>query len=241
MHGWLSNERPIVHVLTDGSGSGGESRIASTTALLDAAGATRGTIYGRLSDRAIYTAMLGGDHAQFVAIAEELAADMVERNVELVAGDAVEGFNPSHDVCRYIINAAVRLASAAGGRRIECYAFPLDGAPQACPDPAREGAIWLQLDDAALARKLSAASEYRELKAEVEAVIARFGTEAFRTECLWPVDSSDPYGWDPARVPFYESYGAERVASGAYTDVVTFSGHVQPLADALWCRGGGAR
>jgi hypothetical protein len=240
VHGWVTRERPIVHVLTDGSGSSGASRIASTTALLAASGAQPGSIYGRLSDRAIYAAILAGDHTQFVALAEELAADIVERGVEMVAGDAVEGFNPSHDICRYVINAAVRLASAARGRCIECYAFPLDGAPQACPEASRDGAISLHLDDIMLARKLGAAYAYEELRAEVEGVIARFGTEPFRTECLWRVDLADPYGWDPARVPFYESYGAQRVASGAYADVVTFNEHVRPLADVLWCRGGGA-
>jgi hypothetical protein len=123
-----------VHVLTDGSGSDRKPRIGSTTALLDGVGASRGSIYGRLSDREIYAAILAGDHARFIALAEELAAAFMRDNVDLVAGDAVEGFNPSHDVCRYVINTAVRLASAASGRPIGCYAFPLDGAPDLDPD-----------------------------------------------------------------------------------------------------------
>ena len=72
--------------------------------------------------------MLAGDHARFIALAEELAAALVRDDAVLVAGDAVEGFNPSHDLCRYVINAAVRLASSAG-RSIDSYAFALDGAP----------------------------------------------------------------------------------------------------------------
>jgi hypothetical protein len=87
-----------------------------------------------------------------------------------------------------------------------------------------------------LDRKLRAAYAYPELRSEVESALQRFGTEPFRTECLWPVDLSDPYGWDPERIPFYESYGAQRVASGAYEHVVTFRKHLRPLADALWCR-----
>jgi hypothetical protein len=94
----------------------------------------------------------------------------------------------------------------------------------------------VRLDEAALARKLQAAHAYAELKGEVERALTRYGTEPFRTEHLWPVDLDDPYGgWDPERTPFYESYGAERVASGAYDRVVTFREHVRPLADALWC------
>jgi hypothetical protein len=232
--GWMTGARPVVHVLTDGSGSDGEPRIDSTTALLEGVGAVRGSIYGRMSDREIYRAILAGDHSRFLTLADELAAALVAANVTMIAGDAVEGFNPSHDVCRYVINAAVRLASAAG-RAIACYAFPLDGAPDPDAEDARHSALRVQLDDALLERKLQAARDYTELRSEVESALERFGKEPFRTECLLPVDLTDPYGWDPERIPYYESYGAQRVAKGAYEHVVTFREHVRPLADALWC------
>ena len=233
VYGWMSGARPVVHVLTDGSGSDGQARIDSTTALLDSVGAVRGSIYGRMSDRGIYSAILSGDHARFIALVEELAAALIRDEVDMVVGDAVEGFNPSHDVCRYVINAAVRMARAAG-RAIDCYAFPLEAAPDFCPEPVRERSLRLRLDDAILERKLDAAHAYPELRSEVEHALRHFGSEPFRTECLWPVDLMDPYGWDPDCIPYYESYGARRVATGAYTHVVTFRQHVRPLADALW-------
>lgn len=234
VYGWMMDARPSVHVLTDGSGSDGEPRIGSTTALLESVGATRGSIYGRMSDREIYRTILAGEHARFIALAEELAAVLVRNKTTVIAGDAVEGFNPSHDVCRYIINAAVRIASSAG-RNIACYAFLLDGAPDACSEMLRDRALRVQLDDRMLDRKLQAAHAYSELRSEVESALQRFGKEPFRSECLCPVDLTDPYGWDPERIPYYESYGAQRVAKGAYEHVVTFREHVQPLADALWC------
>jgi hypothetical protein len=234
VYGWLTQTRPVVHVLTDGSGSDGQSRIASTSSLLEHAGARRGGIYGRMTDREVYASILAGDHGRFLALAEDLAASLVRENADLVAGDAVEGFNPSHDVCRYIINAGARIASQMSGRAIPCYAFPLESAPNACPDGLRGRALRLDLDDETLERKLQAAHAYAELKSEVERTLGQYGKEPFRTEYLWPVDLEDPYGWDPARIPFYESYGAERVASGAYTHVVKFREHVQPLADALF-------
>jgi hypothetical protein len=226
--------RPVVHVLTDGSGSHGSSRTASTTTVLDDIGAIRGSIFGRMSDREVYTAILAGDHARFLALAEELAGAFARDRVEIVAGDAVEGFNPSHDVCRYIINAAVRMA-AGFGRSIRCYAFPLDRAPEASPDKVHGPAVRVQLDDGMLERKLRAAHGYPELRSEVQSALQRFGTQPFRTECLWPVDLADPYGLDPHCIPYYESYGAQRVAEGAYEHVVRFREHVKPLADALWC------
>lgn len=230
----MTRTRPVVHVLTDGSGSDGESRIGSTSTLLANAGASRGAIYGRMSDREVYAAILAGDHARFIALAEELGASLAREEADLVAGDAVEGFNPSHDVCRYIINAGVRIAAQMCGRTIPCYAFPLESAPNACPEPLRSRALRVDLDDEMLERKLQAAHRYAELRPEVERTLAQYGVEPFRTEYLWPVDLDDPYGWDPARIPFYESYGAERVASGVYKHVVRFRDHVQPLADALF-------
>lgn len=232
--GWLERARPLVFVLTDGSGSRGEARIGSTSAILDQVSARAGPIYGRMSDRAIYAAMLAHDAGCFAALADELAEALLAEGADGVVGDAVEGFNPSHDVCRLLVNAAVRIAARRSGRPIAAFDFPLEAAPDSCPADRRAGAIRLQLDDAALDRKLAAARAYPELQGEVERALRRFGPALFRTECLCPADDTDRYGWDPARVPYYETYGEERVASGAYDSVLRFRAHMQPIADALW-------
>lgn len=233
VYGWMTEVRPVVHVLTDGSGSDGQSRLESTTAVLNEVGAIRGSIYGRMSDREIYARMLRGDHTAFITLAEDLAAAFLRDNTTVVVGDAIEGFNPSHDVCRYVINAAVRLATAPG-RTVASYAFALDGAPDAGPDRHPGEIRRLRLDDHLLERKLHAAHTYAELRSEVDSALERFGEEPFRSECLWGVDVEDAYGWETSRVPFYEVHGARRVANGTYEHVLTFQDHVKPLADALW-------
>src|SRR5258706_14950239 len=73
VHRWLERTRPVVFVLTDGSGNHGVSRLDSTTALLGQAGATAGPIYCRLSDREQYRAMLGVDLGLLSALADEPA------------------------------------------------------------------------------------------------------------------------------------------------------------------------
>jgi hypothetical protein len=234
VYGWLERERPLVFVLTDGSGSGGEARLDSTTALLAQTGARAGAVYGVMSDREVYSAILSRDCCRFTTLASELAEALAAHGADCVAGDAVEGYNPSHDVCRLVINAALRLAGAARGGSIPAYDFPLVGAPQQCPEALRDGAVWLQLDDAALERKLAAARSYRELAGEVEAALERYGVAPFRTECLRPVDLDGRYGWDPERVPYYETFGERRVAEGVYDRVLRFREHVAPIADALW-------
>jgi hypothetical protein len=232
-YGWMEAAAPLVCVLTDGSGSGGEARLESTTRVLAGTGARPGSIYGRMSDRDVYSAILDRDFACFTELADQLAEELAAYDADCVVGDAVEGYNPSHDVCRLVINAAVRML----GREVPTYDFLLVGAPDRCPDALRDRAVFVELDDAALARKLAAARSYEELAGEVEAALARFGEAPFRTECLRPVDLSQRYGWDPAEVPYYETYGEKRMAEGVYDRVLRFHEHVQPLADALWEHG----
>jgi hypothetical protein len=230
VHRWLELTRPVVFVLTDGSGNHGVSRLASTTALLDRAGATAGSIYGRLSDRELYRAILGGDLGLFTALADELARGLAD--VDVVAGDAVEGYNPGHDVCRLLLNAAV-LRLEAEGRRIANYDFPLVGAPDdRLPDGLGDG-LRLDLDDDALHRKLEAARTYPELAGEVDAALAAHGSDRFRIECLRPVRYG--LGIAPlfAHPPFYETHGEKRVGLGLYEQVIRFQAHLAPLAARL--------
>lgn len=232
--GWLERARPAVCVLTDGSGSGGEARLDSTTGVLRRTGAAPGPVYGPLTDRGIYAAMLGGDVDLFRRLADDLAEVLVARGADCVAGDAVEGYNPSHDVCRLVIDAAVRMAGRARGAAIPSYDFLLVGAPGQCPEAQRASAFLLRLDDDALARKLDAADGYPELAGEVRAALDRFGAEPFRTECLRPVDPAARDDGSLGEPPYYERYGEERVAAGLYRHVLRYREHVLPISDALW-------
>jgi hypothetical protein len=58
VYGWTARERPLVCVLTDGSGYAAGSRLGGTTALLTALGAAPGPIYGRFTDRELYDLLL---------------------------------------------------------------------------------------------------------------------------------------------------------------------------------------
>jgi AcrR family transcriptional regulator len=254
VHGWLEAARPIIFLITDGSGRSGKSRLASTTKIIAAAGARSGSVYGRFPDSAIYKALLEHEFALFVRSAEELAEALVREQIDYVAGDAVEGYNPVHDACRLVINAAVGLANAAGGR-IKNFDFALIGRQDACPAGLREEAIWLWLDDEAFGRKLTAMRAYPELADEVNAgldgqrlktlgiygdlfkdlepVLKGLGAEAFRIECLRPAGraGNDPDFSDA--VPFYERYAEKLVAQGRYNSVIRYRDHLRPLADAL--------
>src|SRR6266699_30347 len=81
VHAWVELAQPLAFVLTDGSGHTGQSRLASTSRLVD-------------------------------------------ERIDYVVGDAFEGHNPGHDLCRVIIDAAAELAGRAG-QRVACLDFPL--------------------------------------------------------------------------------------------------------------------
>ena len=232
VHGWLEAMAPAVWILTDGSGHTGRSRLDSTTRVLESAGAAQGPVYGSMSDADLYNTVLGFNHRPFLDLVDKLAAAILNEQVDTIAGDAEEGYNPGHDTCRLIINAAVKLAQQKSSKAIRNYDFTLVGPPDQCPEDQREYSLWLNLDDEAFARKLSAARNYPELQTEVETALN--GAGRFRVECLRPVNSHalaiSSLASEP---PYYELYGEKQVKSGYYKQVLRYSEHMLPLTRAL--------
>jgi hypothetical protein len=234
VHNWLETARPLVFVLTDGSGRTAQSRLASTSKILAQTGATASPIYGRFTDASIYAAILGGQHHALLSLVDELVDALIASQIDYVAGDALEGYNPSHDLCRYLIGAAVELAGRRSRREITNYDFLLTGRPDECPVEHRHYAIKLSLDAAALERKLAAAHGYPELLHELNEAVRQFGVNPFSTEWLRPVDNRA--GLQPAEneFPFYETYGEKQKAAGHYQHVIRLREHLLPLARAMW-------
>jgi hypothetical protein len=232
VHGWLEVTRPIVFVFTDGSGRSNQSRLASTTKVLNQTGAKYGSIYGRLTDAAGYAAILNHEFDLFVGLARELCGALVAERIDYVAGDALEGYNPMHDVCRLVINAAVTVARRARGHHVSNFEFSLMGQPAACHEPHHAEGICRRLDDAAFARKMLAAKGYTELAGEVNAALERTSNYALRVECLRPVGPG-PGDNRCDKPPFYESYGEKQVEAGYYHRILRHDEHIAPLAEAL--------
>jgi hypothetical protein len=235
LHHWLEVAKPSVFVLTDGSGRTGRSRLASTSAVLRRAGAQAAGIFGRFTDAEVYNALRRMDVTAVAQLMCELANDLSTRLVDYTVGDALEGFNPAHDVCRFLINGAVGLTRRSTGRDVSNFDFLLDGKPDECPPPLRESAVDIHLDREALQRKLSAAEEYEELRAEVRWALDRFGTPAFCTELLRPVaDLRQGLDTMPEEPPYYESFGEQQVRAGYYDAVIRYRENVRPLMHAVW-------
>ena len=254
VHGWLEQALPLVCVLTDGAGRTQHSRLDSTTRVLRAAGATPGPAYGEMSDAELYAAVLDHEHARFTRVVDKVASMLIREEIECVAGDAEEGYNPAHDICRLIINAAVGLVNRTSRTQIANYDFTLVAPPGRCPEALRADSIWFNLGEDAFARKLSAARNYPELRAEVEAALSGAGSAGlreysdfaersdfsgagasdFHIECLRPVAAGGESAprFDGRR-PFYEDFGERRVAAGHYARVLRYREHMLPLEATL--------
>ena len=230
VHGWLEQHRPVVLVLTDGSGSTGAGRMAATERVLEQAGARRGVWFGRFSDAAIYEALLEQRLRFFADLARDLADVLVEMGCRLAVGDAAEGYNSGHDVWRLIIDAAVALARPRLALPLENRAFAVAYASLALRESVRGEAIHrIILDDAALRRKLQAALDYTELRDDVVTLLQRHGAESFREETL--VDADAVQLADHA--PFYERQGEWQVNAGRYRQVIRYRDHLLPVREAL--------
>jgi len=235
VQGWLEREKPAVCYLTDGSGADGVSRLPRSLELIAHAGASFNDSFGTATDRDVYQALLQSDFAFFEERANRLTAIVADNGYTLVAGDAAEGYNPSHDVARMLINAA----AARSGNGPLNVAFPLVGDPQQPPPGCGPASSIVELDGRALQEKIDRGRAYALdsggiLVSEVDEAIERFGLDAFRVERLFSVNRApESFAAFEHEKPFYESYGEKQVAQGKYDYVIRWNEHVRPVAERL--------
>ncbi len=231
VHHWLELARPRVAVLTDGSGGSGVARLDATARVIEAAGATPSRIFGGLRDREAYEILLDRRHDELLALAETLTAEAESCEATILVGDAAEGFNPVHDLCRALIDAVAQRISRRRRSPVTNLEFALEAPPESGAD--RPGTIRFELDAGALERKLAAARSYGQLRSEVEQALSAHGDRAFALECLSPVDADRDWSLRVPQPPAFESWGERRVREGVYDRVLRFEEHFLPAARLL--------
>ncbi len=219
---WVTLHRPVVFILTDGSGGQGEARIGYSKKILLRAGATLGDWCGAFADREVYDLILQNQ-------VERLAAELQLQPGRLVVGDLAEGYNTAHDLCRAMINAAVDLAAQDRAAVSRNLAFPLMGDPGKAWEGRLPAAGAIHLDETRLEAKLEAARGCGALRNEVEAALKATGKESFATEYLFETPVGPLRDAVPEEPPFYETFGEKRVAEGSYQNVIRYRGHMLPL------------
>jgi len=221
--------KPRVYVLTDGSGSVNTSRLSSTLKILEQCGAVASPFTGCFTDKELYNIILQKNYKALTDLIENIALDFEKYKIDVVAGDAIEGFNPAHDLCRYIINCVVLLLNKGKNISLENFDFLLDGM-------LSEGhsSFSLMLTDKDVKLKLKAALEYKELTAELKETINKYGIEPFKKEHFKRVNDLYKFtGWPDDEVPLYEKQAAQKLKNGTYKQAITFKDHLLPMAKYL--------
>ncbi|TMV03163.1 hypothetical protein [Brucella haematophila] len=217
IHHWLELHRPTVYLLTDGSGGKLSSRTHYSRAVIENAGGLPGAVFGTITDKAWYSAILGGQSALFTTMLNAILDDIpLDRPVEIIS-DALDGYNPMHDMA-WAFGKMVqhRLVASAISARHLCSA--------ATTNVTGKTEVVLQLDSAARSRKIAAVEKYTPLAEEAQRILACDPT-AFDQETLLSQD----FDWQNDYSPHWEAVGQSRVQSGLYSECITYDGHIRPI------------
>src|SRR5262245_54710604 len=223
LHHWIERERPVVFALTDGSGPGRGDRSADSARVIARAGGVVGPVFGAAPDRRWYAAILSADLRAFRDVASRIRTACLQHRVTTIVTDAVEFFNPMHDLCHALARGIARAIHASTGKSIELLDYAIERRDMKRQSPVRA----LALDGAALARKQAAAASVPALAAELR----RHADE--RVHACERLHRADPAVDWPVQLPeepYYQRVARERVAAGTYDVPITYDAHVRPLA-----------
>lgn len=182
-YGWYEQAKPTLFVLTDGGGSSGDSRLHHSRLVAESVGAPVGPLFGSFTDREAYDAILARNPAPFLDWTKRLAEALQLLDPAFIVVDSWQMYNVAHDLVHVMTRVAANHAGRRRGRDIRVIEFdpaPATLAGRAAPRVSE--AFRVGLDDAALARKLTAARQFVSLRRELDAVVALEGLEAQRTE-----------------------------------------------------------
>lgn len=214
---WMVLNRPVVFWLTDGSGSEATSRIEDSWRCVARAGASYGNLPDTQNDRAWYRAILLGDAALFHRVVDGLVSAAITQGACLIVSDAVDGYNPMHDLCEAVGAAvAARVPDA-----IHLVSHAVAGDVGAAVSE-------LRLDADSIERKRAAVDAYRPLADEARRLLEA-DAAALAVERLRRPD----FAWPEHHTPGWEETGRGRVASQRYGTAIEYARHVRPIARAL--------
>ena len=230
LHHWVGKTRPLVAVLTDGSGSRGQPRLEATRRTLTQAGARTSNVFGVGPDQRFYDAILEGDLEFFRAIIAGLEEEIVASGATAVVSDPIEYFSPVHDLCSVLASLATVRATPQLSAPPHRFTFPIERPA----DLARAAPDWrvTRLTPMEYEAKRRAAELSEGLEQEV-ARVSREQPGVGSVEVLMPVRPEAALMPAPMATPFYETFGRARVGDGAFTQLITYADHVAPLVEAL--------
>jgi hypothetical protein len=230
--GHLQRLRPAMVFLTDG---GGPERVAETRRGLERLDLLDQAHFLDRPEQALYQALLAQDHGFWRQLAREVADAIGQRRPERIAADAVEFYNPVHDMALPVAQAALALS----GQQAELYEVPLifqragaDAKGYAVQTSVTGGAQ-LKLTPEEWAAKITSWREiYGQLRGQLGSVIAALEPEVLGIEVLHPARDAARRP-EPGETLRYEVRGRLLAEQGAVREVIGLDSHVQPVVRRL--------
>jgi hypothetical protein len=236
--GIVQRLRPRLVVLTDG---GGDPRPRETRAALNRVGLLAHVRFLDFRESDFYRALLDRDLDYFRIVIARLRIELEECAPEQIICDAVEFYNPVHDLSLPIVRAALGPAPA-----VQVFETPLihqvtrqgEGSPeryelQRFPDSRRGGQIEFHLSKDELREKLAARDKvYGALRQQIGPMLEGTPADHFATEVIAPAATglSDP---NSDQILRYDWRAKLLLAQGQVTRAITRAEHYVPLAAAL--------
>lgn len=222
IHHWIELHKPVVYLLTDGSGGKMKSRTHYSKDVIHRAGGRSGAVFGEISDKDWYDSILNHRSELFINVINTIVDDIPAGHRIQIVSDAVDGYNPMHD-----------LAWAFGQSIHNRLAHHNVVIPNLCsaaiPNVDGKTEVSIQLDAEARKRKIASVQGYTPLADEAKRVLELDPT-AFDQETL----ISQNFDWREDHSPQWETIGKDRVASGLYQDCITYNEHVRPMLQLLF-------
>lgn len=231
-YNFMSVYKPDIIFLTNGSGRNNQPRITQSINLIKSLGLKAYFPFESYSDRQIYDLILSNSIDSFLSTKLALKEFILEQKYQVILGDALEGFNPSHDLCRYLINSIV--IDLENKIEIKNYEFFQDDVRKNQTSVKKPEDIILELNEDELQKKMDACINYPEIKSEVDKFVAQYGKSFFTLEFFRKVEEPKKIiGWD-TEFPYYEEFGRKRIVEGTYKQLISFENHMKKLAHSLF-------
>lgn len=230
---WLMSVRPHVYILTQGSRSGADSaRREASELLITAQGAKIAKTWGGAWDRDLYDMLLDGQYDKLLKWADDLTADFIGHEVDLVVADSWQHYNVAHDITYTLARLAVQRARDALGRDITLVTYPVVPPTLAPGAPLAAAVATLRLPSPSVATKIGALGLIPGIASEASDINAAEGADAHMYEAFHNALPLEQLLQTPTQTPLYEVFGEERVRAGIYTDVVRWP-HLLRACEAL--------
>lgn len=240
VYGLVQRVKPWMIFLTDG---GGEDRVEQTRQGLARIGLLDRALFLNHAEKEFYTRLLQRDVAYFQGVADQVREILREKGPACVCSDAMEFYNPVHDLAIPITRSA--LAGLSGWTHYEVplvHQVPTRDASetylvQRLPVVLQDGSKVHALNDAELEAKVSARDGvYTILADQFGTALTDLSRDHLGHEVLGETPASGMREPGAAYVLRYEWRAHLLLEEGTIREAITLDGHFRPVAEGLLSR-----